>query len=191
MTENLRWNPTVHAIRRLKERYNIEEADAKTYLNDAMRQAKYITTQPDGKLVYKHASYDMMIVVDATKNTIVTLFSATQTETGAPVDISPKKSSVIITVDRIASALKRELRIFTAQLKREANRLVEQQAELNVRIAELALNKARCKAPHTRDLIQSRIDEVTGHVTALAKEIDAKLTEIQRAESEVKAVVGE
>lgn len=191
MAEKLRWNPTVHAVRRIKERCGIDEENAKNFVNQLMANAKYVTTQPNGQLVYKHDNRDIMLIVDVRKNTVITLHSASETETGTPADVVPKKSTVVITVDRIASALKRELRLLTTQLRREANRLIEQQAELNVRIAELALNKARCKAPHTRELIQSRIDEVTSHVTALAQEIDAKLTEIKTAENEVKAVVGE
>jgi len=188
MTVNLRWNPTVHAVKQLKERCGVEEENAKNFVNQLMENAKYVTTNPSGALVYKHAKRDIMLVVNAEQNVVITIHSATKTEKGAPTDI---KTAAAITVDRIASALKRELRLFTTQLQREVNRLSEQQAELNVRIAELARNKVRCKAPHTRELIQSRIDEVSTHVTELAKEIDAKLTQIQTASEEVKAVVGE
>lgn len=189
---NLRWNPTVHAIKRIKERCGIEETQAKAFVNQLMQNAKYITTNPNGTSVYKHDKRDIMMVVNPELNVVITIHSATQTETGAPNDESTQvKSQSKITIDRISAAIKRELSRMTTQLRREIRKLAEQQAQHNVNIAELNLNKVRCKAPHTQALIQTRIDAIITQVEDLAQEIDAKLTQIKNAEREVSEVVGE
>lgn len=192
MTQKLKWNPTVHAVRRIKERCGIDEIHAKPFINEIMRSAKYVTTQSDGKLVYKHETRDIMIIVDDKRNNIVTIHSATQTEDGAPnAELTQIKSKTTITIDRISAAIKRELSRMTTQLRREIRKLTEQQAQLNVSIAELTLNKIRCKAPHTQALIQTRIDAIITQVNEIAQEVDAKLTQIKNAEREVSEVVGE
>lgn len=193
MTQNnLRWNPTVHAIKRIKERCGIEETQAKAFVNQLMQNAKYITTNPNGTSVYKHDKRDIMMVVNPELNVVITIHSATQTKTGAPNEESTQvKSQSRITIDRISAAIKRELSRMTTQLRREIRKLTEQQAQLNVTAAELTLNKIRCKAPHTQALIQTRIDAIITQVDDLAQDIDAKLTQIKNAEREVSEVVGE
>jgi len=57
-------------------------------------------------------------------------------------------------------------------------------------VATLNLNKIRCRAPHTQSLIQSRIDAMMAEAGELAKHIDAKLTEVEMAQSEVESVIG-
>lgn len=191
MTQNnLRWNPTVHAIKRIKERCGIEETQAKAFVNQLMQHAKYITTNPNGTSVYKHDKRDIMMVVNPELNVVITIHSATQTETGAPNE-EPTQSKATITIDRISAAIKRELSRMTTQLRREIRKLTEQQAQLNISAAELTLNKIRCRAPHTQALIQTRIDAIITQVDSLAQEIDAKLTQIKNAEREVSEVVGE
>ena len=189
---NLRWNPTVHAIKRIKERCGIEETQAKAFVNQLMQHAKYITTNPNGTSVYKHDNRDIMMVVNPELNVVITIHSATQTEDGAPnAESTQIKSKATITIDRISVAIKRELSKMTTQLRREIRKLTEQQAQLNVSAAELTLNKIRCKAPHTQALIQTRIDAIITQVDEIAQEVDAKLTQIKNAEREVGEVIGE
>lgn len=191
MTTNLRWNPTVHAVRRIKERCGVEETQAKSFINQIMASAKYVTTQPDGNTVYKHENRDIMIVVDTEKNTVITLHSATQTPTGAPSEVKPTQSIASITVDRIATAVKREFKRMQTEALRDIRKLKEEYAAIYIEIAQLKYNKIRCKAPHTQLHIQTKIDELVARTAELTKVIDAKLTEIQQAETEVKAVVSE
>lgn len=77
------------------------------------------------------------------------------------------------------------------EVNREVRKLKEQLAHLNVEVATLNLNKIRCKAPHTQELIQTRIDGLIERAGELASEIDAKLTEIERAKTETEAVISE
>lgn len=182
MTHKLRWTPTVHAIQRLKERFNVTPEGAVNYVNQIMAQSKYVSAGKAGKLVYYYEKRDMMIVVNPDENVIVTVHEGAEPTT---------KSNAAITIDRIASAVKREFKRMTTQYKREIRKMTEQKAQLGVLVAELTLNHVRCDAPHTKALIQSRIDEAKSQIEALASDIDAKLTQLQAAESEVKAVVGE
>lgn len=190
--ENLRWNPTVHAVRRIKERCGIDETQAKSFINQIMASAKYVTTQPDGNTVYKHENRDIMIVVDTAKSTVITIHSATQTPTGAPSDIAEQpKSAASITVDRIANAVKREFKRMQTEVSREVRKLSEQVAIMHAEAAQLNVNKIRCRNPKTQTLIQARIDEILNKSEEIAKVIDVKLTEIERAKNEVQAVAGE
>lgn len=188
-TQALRWQPTVHAVRRIKERCGVEEVHATNFVNQLMQTAKYVTTQGK-RLVYLHEGRGVMIVVNAEEGVIITVHPAeSPKETNA--ESTQIKSEKTITIDRISAAIKRELSRMTTQLRREIRKLTEQQAQLNVNIAELALNKVRCKAPHTKALIQTRIDAIITQVDEIAQEVDAKLTQIKKAEREVSEVVGE
>lgn len=190
-TQAMRWQPTVHAVRRIKERCGVEEVHATNFVNQLMKTAKYVTTQGK-RLVYLHESRGLMIVVNAEEGAVITVHPAeSPKEVETHNAIMTQKSKATITIDRISAAIKRELSRMTTQLRREIRKLMEQQAELNVNAAELTLNKVRCKAPHTKALIQTRIDAIITQVDELAQEIDAKLTQIKNAEREVSEVVGE
>ena len=185
--QNLRWNPSVHAVRRIKERCGIEEIHAKSFINQLMQTAQYVTSQGKNP-VYKHEGRDVFIVADTEKNTIVTVYSAEETPNGTP---KPKQSAVGITVDRIANAVKREFKRMQTEALRDIRKLKEEYAAMYVEIAQLKYNKIRCKAPHTQQHIQAKIDELVAKTSELSKIIDAKLTEVETAQSEIEAVVGE
>ena len=188
-TQALRWQPTVHAVRRIKERCGVEEVHATNFVNQLMQTAKYVTTQGK-RLIYLHEGRGLMIVVNSEEGAVITVHPAeSPKETNA--ESTQIKSKATITIDRISSAIKRELSRMTTQLRREIRKLTEQQAQLNVSIAELTLNKIRCKAPHTQALIQTRIDAIITQVDEIAQEVDAKLTQIKNAEREVSEVIGE
>ena len=187
----MRWTPTVHAIQRLKERFGITPDAAVNYVNQIMAQAKYVSAGKADKLVYYYEKRDMMIVVNPDENVIVTVHEGSEPVYAKPaVKLTPTQSATI-TIDRIASAVKRELTRMTTQYRREIRKLSEQQAQLGVQVAELTLNKIRCYHPGTQALIQSRIDEAKARIVELANEIDGKLTQLQAAEQEVQAVIGE
>lgn len=183
----LRWQPTVHAVRRIKERCGVEEIHATNFVNQLMQTAKYVTTQGK-RLVYLHEGRGLMIVVNPEEGAIITVHPAESPKVEAKETLTTKAT---ITIDRISAAIKRELSRMTTQLRREIRKLTEQQAQLNVSIAELTLNKVRCKNPLTQSLIQSRIDAIITQVESLAQEVDVKLTQIKVAEREVSEVIGE
>lgn len=175
---------TKHSINRIVERLEQSEITAENYVRQLLASAAYHgkSRSYEGPCdIYVHKKSGVTIVVDSVKKCVVTVYKAEEAAS----------SLAKITIDRIANAIQREFKLMKTQLTREVRRLTEQHAELSVRAAELALNKARCKAPHTQKLIQSRIEEFTTHINHLALEIDEKLTQIKTAESEVKAVTGE
>lgn len=184
----MRWNPTVHAIQRLKERFDVKPEGALNYVNQVMAQAKYVSAGKAGKLVYYYEKRDMMIVVNPDENVIVTVHPATEPTAAAESApaVAPK-----LTIDRIADAVKREYKRMRTEVTREINKMKEEYAATGVKIAELKWKQVRCKAPHTKALIQSRIDELVAVTRQITTEIDAKLTQMDAAEAEVKAVVGE
>jgi len=185
-SQALRWQPTVHAVRRIKERCGVEEVHATNFVNQLMQTAKYVTTQGK-RLIYLHEGRGLMIVVNPEEGAVITVHPAESPR----IDAKPTQSKATITIDRISAAIKRELSRMTTQLRREIRKLTEQQAQLNISAAELTLNKIRCKAPHTQALIQTRIDAIITQVNEIAQEVDAKLTQIKNAEREVSEVVGE
>lgn len=190
----LNWYTSTHAKLRLTERFNIPPHQADSYVNQLRVNAvfKGEDNSPGGKvvLVYDHYKSGARLLVDQNGRTVITvkLLDAVKIDGEILlVKTAPKK----ITIDRISAAIKRELSRMTTQLRREIRKLTEQQAELNVNIAEMNLKKIRCKAPHTQALIQTRIDAIITQVEHLSQEVDAKLTQIKNAEREVSEVVGE
>lgn len=189
-----KWYATTHAKLRLTERFNIPEHQADSYVNQLRVNAVYKgeETPSDGKiaLVYDHYKSGVRLLLDKKGSNVITVKRLDTVKIDGDVLLvktAPRK----LTIDRISAAIKRELSKMTTQLRREIRKLTEQQAQLNVSIAELTLNKIRCKAPHTQALIQSRIDAIITQVDSLAQEVDAKLTQIKVAEREVSEVVGE
>ena len=189
----MRWNPTVHAIQRLKERFDVKPEGALNYVNQVMAQAKYVSAGKAGKLVYYYEKRDMMIVVNPDENVIVTVHPATEPAvTPAVVPAAPAPSAAPkLTIDRIADAVKREYKRMRTEVAREINKMKEEHAATGVKIAELRWKYVRCKAPHTKALIQSRIDELVAVTRQITTDIDAKLTQMEAAEAEVRMVVGE
>lgn len=172
-----------HAIQRTVERLGQSEENANRYIRQLLAAATYhgegLTRQGNRAETYLHKKTGTTIVVAKDNDTVITVYRAEE----------PAPSIAKITIDRIANAVQREFKRMQTQLNREVRKLSEQQAQLNVQLAELSLNKIRCYHPPTQALIQSRIDAIKTQVSELATEIDVKLTQIQQAESEVKAII--
>lgn len=188
-----KWYTSTHAKLRLAERFNIPAHQADSYVNQLRVNAVFKgEDSPIGKptLVYDHYKSGVRLIIDKKDQRVITVKRLDAVKIGDDV-LLVKTAPTKITIDRITAAIKRELSRMTTQLRREIGKLTEQQAELNITAAELALNKIRCKAPHTKELIQTRIDAIITQVNEIAQEVDAKLTQIKNAEREVSEVVGE
>lgn len=178
---NGQYKMTNHSAQRAQERFGMDREHAYQYFNDLLRTAIWHSTTAKNRHLYEHKS-GVRIVVDTDTHDIVTVYKP---------ELASEKAATRLTIDRIAAAVKRELTRMTTQYRREIRKLSEQQAQLGVQVAELTLNKIRCYHPGTQALIQSRIDEARARIAELANEIDGKLTQLQNAEQEVQAVVGE
>lgn len=187
MTQKL--NVSLHAIERARER--LDAKGTNDNVAHTLRQwfPKAVAKGTAGNgYIFDNIAKDIRLILDSSQQTIITVYRLSNVDDYVAQKLAPKSK---ITIDRISAAIKRELSRMTTQLRREIRKLTEQQAQLNVSIAELTLNKIRCRAPHTQALIQTRIDAIITQVDDLAQEIDAKLTQIKNAEREVSEVVGE
>lgn len=173
----MKYNPSYHAIERARQRFGIAEEHAKNWYNQLMENAIYVSTQPDGKVMYKHAGKDTIIVVDDTKKVIVTILTphneyVQQTQEVSKTFTQSLDNNAIISKAR--DVIKRELSKFRRQFTKETRLLTIEHAELNVEIAQLTLNKARAKSPITQDFIQAKIFALQGRAAA----INERLTEL-------------
>jgi len=177
-------NVSSHAIDRAVERLGQTKHFAEQHIRQLLAASNYHgeTPAPNGKRdIYIHRKTGTTIVIDPSNNIVVTVYKAEE----------QSKSAASITVDRIANAVKREFKRMQTEVTREVRKLSEQVAIMHAEAAQLNVNKIRCRAPHTQLLIQARIDDILTRADELAKVIDVKLTEIERAKSEVQAVAGE
>ncbi|MGE7843927.1 hypothetical protein ACQKNX_24475 [Lysinibacillus sp. NPDC093712] len=186
MTQKL--HVSMHAIDRAKERLDVKGTNENVAHTLRQWYTRSVRKGRDGTggIIFDNIAKDVRLILDETCQTVITTYRLSTVDDYVAQKLAPK-----LTVERISAAIKRELSRMTTQLRREIRKLTEQQAQLNVSIAELTLNKVRCKAPHTQALIQTRIDAIITQVDSLAQEVDAKLTQIKVAEREVSEVVGE
>ena len=171
------YNPSVHAVERIRERFGVMEENAKNFVNQLMAVAKYVTTQPDGKVVYKHAGRDTMLIVDQRSNTIVTVLPPAKTQANVS---NPFYKNVNATI-------RRELTKAQRQFTREFRTLVERQALVQIEIAEMTSRKARAKNPNTQARIQVNIDVALGLFDEIGSAISELQAEFERTKREAQA----
>ena len=178
---------TAHAVERARQRFETKGTSDNVAhtLRQWFTRAVYKGREPRGK-IYDNISKDVRLIMDETAQTIITVYRLSTVDDHVAAKLAPK-----ITVPAIKDAIMRQYKRMTTELKREVRKLHEQAAEIHVQAAQLNVNKIRCKAPHTQALIQSRIDGLLTQAADITRDIDAKLTQIETAGREVKAVVGE
>lgn len=172
-----KYNPTVHAVEQLRIRFGIAEEHAKAWFNDVMETALYVTTQtPSGRKVYKHSGKDVMLVLDAKSDVIVTILPKHgEGERNKPA-VSKMQAFNNAIIEKAIATIKRELTKVGREFTSEIRKLKIEQAEIGVEIAQAQVNKARCRAPHTQALIQQRIKSMETYYNAVSTKI-TKLTE--------------
>lgn len=188
-----KWHASDHAKQRVVERLNIPEHQAEGYLNQLRVNAVYKGEEhsPKGRAkVYDHYKSGVRMLVSMDDITVITVKRLDTVKIDGNV-LLVKEAPATLTVERITAAIKREYKRMRTEVTREINKMKEEYAATGVKIAELKWKQVRCKAPHTKELIQSRIDELVAVTRQITTEIDAKLTQMDAAEAEVKAVVGE
>src|SRR5690606_3366313 len=157
---------TLHAIERAQHRLGVEPSEARRWINDTMRKAKYLFTQKRGSR--SQAIYevdDIQVVVDTSNHQVVTIKPAVDTSILTPI------------FEREGRRIKREV---TRNTRRHERAI----AELTVEMGERMVAYARARNPKTRELIQRDIDElqtkISGHETAITREQD-RLTNFVKA----------
>lgn len=156
-----KYTPSRHATDRLKIRFGIAADKAAKWINDKMRNAKYVSSNGKNRLTYENDG--VQIVVDDTTRVVITVHHAVTTSFLRPV-------------------LEREMR----KLSREHTRLVRQieldHAMTLRKYADNAVNYAKARNPKTRDLI-------SGRMTELKAVADGYMARIERMEDEYDAKV--
>ena len=194
----LKYRPAAHAIERLREYFGVKEIHALDFSNDSMVKAQFVTTQTDGRRLYKNDELDVMIVV-AEDNTIITYLPAPEKRreierTGKPLNPVMPKAVTSPTNAIIAAAhatIQRELAKARRSFTSEIRKLKIEQAELGVEIAQATVNKVRCLAPHTQELIQQRIDAMQTYYDVVGTKIAQESAEYIRVKTEAQAFIGE
>lgn len=184
----MKYNPTMHAIERVRERFGIMEEHAKNFLNQLMDAALYVTTNPNGTKVYKHSGKDVMIVIDPKKNMVVTLLPPANTGKRNRYAKSIDTTNAII--EKAHAVIKRELAKARRSYNAEYRALSLEQAEISLEIAQANVKKVRCKAPHTKALIQARIDSLKAYHQTIEAKLVAIKDEHERMTAEAMAFVG-
>lgn len=184
---------TAHAVERAVERLGRKREHAANELIQRMQTAVYVGTSGHGR-IFDHYRTRSRIVVDKTRDIVVTVYSMDTDEEGNPVirtPLVPIHSSSNVILAAAHATIKRELakarRSFTAELRK----LKIEQAELGVEIAQAIANKARCKAPHTQTIIQQRIDAMQTYHDVVGAKIAEETAEYSRVKTEAQAFIGE
>lgn len=171
------YNPTVHAVEQARIRFGVAEEHAKNWFNQLMDTALYVTTQsPSGRKVYKHSGKDVMLVLDAKDDVIVTILPKHGEGERNKTAGSKMQAFNNAIIEKAIATIKRELTKVGREFTTEIRKLKIEQAEIGVEIAQAHVNKAKCRAPHTQDLIQQRIKAMETYYNAVSAKI-TKLTE--------------
>lgn len=193
----LKYRPAAHAIERLREYFGVKEIHALDFSNETMVNAKFVTTQTDGRRLYKNDELDVMIVV-AEDNTIITYLPAPEKRreierTGKPLSI--KSTEYISKSQRLSDAITATVRREIAKARRTftatTRTLSEQHALLQIEIGKLTLNKVRCKHPGTQAIIQRKIGAITTQMESLASDIERTESEYKALRAEAAALIGQ
>src|SRR5690554_5101721 len=125
---------SMHAVERAKERLDVKGTNhnvAHTLRQWYTRSVRKGRDNASG-IIFDNVAKDVRMILDETCQTILTVYRLSTVDDYVAQKMSPK-----LTVSRITNAIKRELERMTTQYKREIRKLHEQQAVINVQIAEL------------------------------------------------------
>ena len=198
----LKYRPAAHAIERLREYFGVKEIHALDFVNDVMQKAQFVTTQTDGRRLFKNDELDVMIVV-APDNTIITFLPAQEkrkeiVRTGAPLPTNVAKAkpeanekparNPVIAAAR--ATIQRELAKSRRSFTREYRRLTEEIAVIGLEIARHSLNKARARSPITQQQIADKVAEIHAEQTRLAEQRKQLEAEYHAMKTEAQAFIG-
>ena len=188
-----KYKPSTHAIERFSEYYGVKEIYAVEFANELMGDAHFIMKQPDGRRIYQNDEHDTLIILAPETDIVITI-------NPSPVKrkvLEARTKGVSLTAfnNPILSAahatIKRELAKARRSFTTELRKLKIEQAELGVEIAQATVNKVRCLAPHTQELIQQRIDASQAYYDVVGTKIERVQAEYKRTKTEAQAFLGD
>lgn len=180
----MKYNPSMHAIERIRDRFGIMEEHAKNFVNQLMETALYVSTNPNGTKVYKHTGKDVMLAIDPKNHVVITILPpANEGERNKYA----KSFANNFIIDKARATIHREIAKARRQFTREFRSLSESQALIQIEIAEMSLRKIRAKNPNTQAVIQSKIDAaltVFDEIGSAISELQAEFAKVQREANE-------
>lgn len=182
--------PTVHSIERAREYFGVNELHAVDFVNDLAEASTFLMQQPETRrrIVYNE-DYDVKLVLSSSDNTVITLLPPGKHEQR---DVTAPKAMPVgnAIIEAAHATIKRELAKARRTFIAEFRKLKIEQAELGVEIAQANVNKVRCKAPHTQELIQQRIDASQTYYDVVGAKIERVQAEYNRTKTEAQAFLG-
>lgn len=186
---------TTHAIDQAVERLQKPREFAQQYINQLMQTAVHQGTTSTGR-VFDHISSRTRLILDLKKDKIITVYSMDSEkppkwydgDISEVVANKPTLSNAIIEKARVV--IQRELAKAKRQFTREYRLLTQQHAEINVEVAYLLLNHAKCKQPRTQALIQTRIDAMTADLQRTADALNNVKETYEHVRKDAESYIG-
>ncbi len=157
----MKYSVTYHAAERARLRFGIEGHSVVEWINDVMKNAKYVSSQGNDRMLYEHE--DMQIVVGGSQRKIITIHPNTRLDFLRPA------------LEREVRKIKRET---TRNIRATERRLAKEYTELGERL----INYANARNPNTREIVAERVSEKESIIK------DLKLS-IERLEDDLTAKI--
>lgn len=184
---------TKHAIEQSIERLGRKESTARNDLFQRMQTATYQGRTSMGR-IFDHYESRTRFVLALDKDTVITVYSMDTAKGEIPCERVKIAGEITGASNAILAAahatIKRELAKARRTFIAEFRKLKIEQAELGVEIAQATVNKVRCKAPHTQELIQQRIDASQTYYDVVGTKIERVQAEYNRTKTEAQAFLG-
>lgn len=160
-------NLSAHAINRCAERFDVTKEQARQFVNERMRKAVFTYRQADGNLRY--SADGMIIVTNAQKNAVVTVYNEPSTV------FAPEINK---TVDKVVKQA-------TAKINGILRDLYSQSAQISEEITVCYSKLSRCRNPHN---FRAQLSQLKYRRNQLEKEIASKLAEMNKITSSAQAL---
>jgi len=162
----MRYSPTCHAIERARMRFGVKSEKVTEWINEVMKGAKYVASQGKNRLLYESSDGNIRIIVDANTRAVVTVHHA-------------------LRMDFLRPTLEREIRKIKRESTRQIRATERDLAEAYAELADKMMNYANARNPHTRELIEGRIDRLHADIRGLKRNIERLKDEVN---AKVKAI---
>ena len=188
----LKYKPSVHAVERMREYLGIKEIHAVDFANKLMVDAQFVLRQDSGRRLFKNDKHDVMIVLDAVKNTLITILPSQEKrkEIAEPTQVKEETAVNNPVISAARATIQRELAKARRLFTRETRALKLEIAEIGVEIAQAVVNKVRCKNPSTQAIIQRNIDALQANSDNLTAELESKQAAYTQMRQETAEFIG-
>lgn len=160
-------NLSAHAINRCVERFDVTKEQARQFVNEHMRKAVFTHRQSDGNMRY--SSDGMIIVTNATKNAILTVYNEPSTV------FAPEINK---TVDKVVKQA-------TAKINGILRDLYSQSVQINEEITDCYRKLSTCRNPYN---FNAQLSKLKSQRHKLEAEIRSKKAEKNKITSSAHAL---